>query len=253
MHKSVNLLVASALFAACFGLAAVTAQTPMPIPQVPAVAPVPRAQPAPTLQPPSPAPAPQVAVPAPAPAPQAAQKPVTPAPPPAPTPAVRGASEASQPFAPNVRIDVTITDQPATGAAAPIRKSMSVTAMATQRASSSVRSGVNVPVPYSTLPSGSSTPVTSYNYRTMGLNLDVRDIEVRGDEIRVVLMVEYSPLDESEKAAPTPPVPASYSNFSQSLYLSLENGKPIIAAQTSDPVPNRNRTLSVEVKATILK
>jgi len=235
MNKRIFLLVALALLVACVGFVTVRAQVPTPAPQVAATAPVPQA----------------------APAPQAAQKPTTPPPPPgppAPTQMVRPPSVET--FSNNVRVDVTITDQGATGA--PIRKSMSVTAMAGLRGSSSVRSGVNIPTPqtiYGAVASGgvNTIPITTYQYRTMGLSLDIRDIVLRGDFIRLILTVEYTPLDENQKLGTPVTTPVSYSNFSQSFDLVLENGKPIVAAVTSDPVPSRNRTLSVEVKATILK
>jgi hypothetical protein len=87
----------------------------------------------------------------------------------------------------------------------------------------------------------------------MGLSLDLREVEVRENQVRLGLTVEYSPLDESEKPKEPVTTPVSYSNFSQSFQLVLDSGKPIVAAETSDPVPNRNRKLSVEVKATILR
>ncbi len=180
--------------------------------------------------------------PTPAPAAQSTQKPAA-------------APEARQTY-PNVRIEVTITDQAGTGAA--IKKTMSVVA----NRQGSVRSGVNVPMVQTTFGSTDTTgargnPVTSYSYRTMGLNLDARDVYLSpAGLIHVQLSLEYNPIDEStEKSTASASTPglASYSNFSQSFTLDLENGKPIMAAVTSDPVPSRNRTLSVEVKATIVK
>jgi len=180
-----------------------------------------------------------------APAPQASQKP-TPAPaaPTAPSPYVPS---------PNVRIDVTITDQ--TGNAPPIKKMMTLVASR----NGSVRSGVNVPIASTTfgaLGQGgvNTVPISSYNYRMMGLNLDVRDVYVSPSSIRLGLSLEYNPIDEAaEKSSLSATTPVSFSNFSQSFTLELENGKPLLVAQTSDPVPSRNRTLTVEVKATIVK
>jgi len=207
MNKRVLVLIVSVVLVTPFAYASGIVQGPTP-----AVAAV------------QPTPAPQ-ATPAPSPTPQAAQKP-TPA---LATPPPAQAQPPMVPFPPNVRVDVTITDQ--TGSAAAIKKSVSVTA----NRSGSVRAGVNVPIPSSTSSGTAGAPVmSSYSYRTMGLNLDVMEVEVR------------------EPGAPAT-TPVSYSNFSQTFYLVLDNGKPIVAAITSDPVPNRNRTLSVEVKATILK
>jgi hypothetical protein len=188
---------------------------------------------------------------------QAAQKPIPPPPPrpPVPTASPAPAPPAETPGRPNVRIDVTITDQ--TGGGQAIKKTMSLVASR----NGSVRSGVNVPIVQTTFGAAgqgglNTIPVTSYSYRTMGLNLDVRDVYVSTTSgvIRVQLSLEYNPIDESaEKSAAPPATPASFSNFSQSFTLELENGRPLLVAQTSDPVPSRNRTLSVEVKATIVK
>jgi hypothetical protein len=183
-------------------------------------------------------PAPQAATtPQAAPAPAAAQKP-------APAPTLMG----------NVRIDVTIIDQAGTKTPA-ITKTMSIVVSR----NGSLRSGVNVPLPSTTFASekGSQpqgSPVTSYNYRNMGLSLDVAGLYLQPSGlIHVRMSLEYNPIDETDKAATPPGMPVSYSNFSQAFELDLENGKPLLVAQTSDPVPSHNRTLSVEVRATIVK
>jgi len=185
-----------------------------------------------------------------APVPQPAQRPTPPSPAVAPAPTATPAVTN-----PNVRIEVTITDQ--TGNAPAIKKAMSLVA----NRQGSVRSGVNVPIATTTFGAAgqgglNTIPVTSFNYRTMGLSLDVRDVYVStaNGMIRAQLSLEYNPIDEgAEKSAVSATTPASFSNFSQSFTLELENGKPLLVAQTSDPVPSRNRTLSVEVKATIVK
>jgi len=151
-------------------------------------------------------------------------------------------------------VDVTISDQTGTNLAT--KKTLSVVANRT----GSIRSGVNVPIPSSVFPSTipkdvpDARPITSYNYRTMGLSLDVSDMYLSSVTglIHVRISLEYNPIDETEKSFVVG-APVSYSNFSQAFTLDLDNGKPIVAVVTSDPVPSRNRTLSVEVKATILK
>jgi hypothetical protein len=157
----------------------------------------------------------------------------------------------------NVRIDVTIIDQSGTGA--PTKKSVSLTVSDGGRGS--VRSGVTVPVPSTTFvgKDTATTPVMSYNYRDMGLSLDVTNMVIRGNYVRLRLAVEYNPVDEKMTGAEgagavvAGQMPASFARFSQSLDLALENGKPLVVASSSDPVPSRNRTASLEVKATILK
>ena len=213
MNKRVFLLVASVLFLACFGFVAVTAQAPAPTPQVAPASPTP-------------------------------QKPT---PPPAPSP-----GQAVRELA-NVRVDVTITDRESPSSS--VTKMMSIVVSRNGQ----LRSGVNVPLPYTTFatgdkgPQAQGTPVTSYNYRNMGLSLDVTNLYIVGNLVHARISVEYNPVDATEKAGATIGMPVSYSNFSQTFELDLENGKPLVVAQTSDPVPNRDRRLAVEVKATILK
>jgi hypothetical protein len=157
----------------------------------------------------------------------------------------------------NVRVDVTITDQ--TGSGTPTRKTVSLTVSDYGRGS--VRSGVTVPIPSTTFvgKDTTTTPMMSYSYRDMGLSLDVTDTRIRGNYVHLRLAVEYNPVDEKMTNAEgvsgvvAGQMPASFARFSQTLDLSLENGKPLVVASSSDPVPSRNRTASLEVKATILK
>ena len=160
----------------------------------------------------------------------------------------------------NVRIEVTITDQ--TGSGAPTKKTVSLTV--SDEGTGSVRSGVTVPILSGVFTptagkEGEAKPATSFSYRDMGLSLDVRNVRIRGNYVRLRLAVEYNPVDEKMASIEGPTAsllaqaPASFARFSQTLDLALENGKPLIVASSSDPVPSRNRTASLEVKATILK
>ena len=217
---------------------------------VPAVAPV--AAPAIAGQTPPPPPMPPV----PSQAPRTPQPPKTP--PAEASPAVAELPQSNM----NVRVDVTIIDQ--SGSGAPTKKTVSLTVSDEGRGS--VRSGVTVPIPNMILAptpgsgkDAQAQPMTSYNYRDMGLSLDVTSVRIRGNYVRLRLAVEYNPVDEkmtgAEGSGPmvAGQMPASFARFSQSLDLALENGKPLVVASSSDPVPSRTRTASLEVKATILK
>lgn len=157
----------------------------------------------------------------------------------------------------NVRVEVTIIDQSGTGVTT--KKTVSLTVADGGRGS--VRSGVTVPIPSSIIGSREETrPTTSFSYRDMGLSLDVTGATIRGNYVRLRLAVEYNPVDEKMAttegqggAAWLAQGPASFARFSQNLDLALESGKPLVVASSSDPVPSRNRTASLEVKATILK
>jgi len=201
--------------------------------------------------------------PKPAQAPRATVAPEPPQPPkPATTPRPGTAPEAAPALAQarfsstNVRVEVTIIDQ--TGAGAPTKKTVSLTVSDGGRGS--VRSGVTVPIPSMIIDSeGTKKPSTSFSYRDMGLSLDVSRTMVMENYVRLNLAVEYNPVDEKMASSEGPTASmitqgvASFARFSQTLDLVLESGKPLVVASSSDPVPSRNRTASLEVKATILK
>jgi hypothetical protein len=163
---------------------------------------------------------------------------------------------------PNVRVDVTISYQVGQGPI--VKRSASLLVAAGEYGS--LRSGNQVAVPSTQfLPAASPKsesntaatpmapmgPMTSFNYRAVGLNVDARRVRVAGNRAKMDLNVEFSAVDE--KAPDSGSRPPSFPTFSQSLSLVLENGKPVVIAQTSDVVDNVERKQSVEVKATILR
>jgi hypothetical protein len=122
-----------------------------------------------------------------------------------------------------------------------------------------LRAGNSVPVPTTTLVTrnedGKDTPaakpLTNYNYRAVGLNVDViHAILMPGNRVRTSLSIEFSGVDD--KAASTTGAP-SFPTFSQSMALYLDSGKAVTVAQSSDFVDNVERKQTVEVKATILR
>jgi hypothetical protein len=249
---------------------------PTPAPPVWAATATPAAsQPAP---PPPPAPAaPQATQPPTPPSPPAASPQKPPAPPRAPrTPEPGRAPDAPAPGEPsreelpgrerieadrvNIRFEVTIGYQ--AGTAAPVKRSAVITAANNSGSGfsfASLRSGNNVPVPTTALTTkaedGKETPaarpLTSYNYRSVGLNVDVEQAAlVPGNRVRATLKIEFSGVDDKANSNSGAP---SFPTFSQRMSLYLDNGKPIIAAQSSDFVDNVERKQTVEVKATILR
>jgi hypothetical protein len=160
----------------------------------------------------------------------------------------------------NVRVDVTITDVNRGGPST--QKSISVTVQNGGRGS--VRSGVSLPVPSTTflpLTQGGTAfnPMTSWQYKDMGLSLDVTSVLITDNFVRLRLAVEYNPVDEKTanvegaNALPAGQNMASFAQFRQNLDLVLESGKSLVVATSSDPVPSRQRSASLEVKATILR
>ncbi len=189
------------------------------------------------------------------------QGPVPPKPavqPPAPqlAPSLKGSGEAE---AANVKIEVTITYQ--VGNAAPVRRTATLTIADQGRGY--LRSGNQVAVPSTSYqPVNPSikpdagmpavpAPLTSFNYKSVGLNVDAGNVYIQGNKAKLLLSVEFSAIDE--KSADLAGRPPSFPTFSENLSLVLESGKPLIVGESSDYVGNVERKQSVEVKATILR
>jgi hypothetical protein len=238
--------VATSAPTAPVAVAPVAARTPQPWPATtpaPAVA----AQP-PTAVAPVAMSTPQATPPVP---PQAkpGQATPTPRPPAEPAPAPKSLLDYE---AANVKIEVTITYQVGNGV--PVKRMATLTVADQGRGS--LRAGNQVAVPSTTfqpLAAGgpATSPITSVNYKSVGLNVDANRVYIQGNKTRMDLNVEFSAVDEkgSDAKAGYP----SFPTFSQSLTLVLESGKPVIVGQSSDVVDNVERRQTVEVKATILR
>jgi hypothetical protein len=169
--------------------------------------------------PPPPPPAPPAATPR---APRGrtpAAQPPPPAPPAPPAPPREG-----KPI--NVKVEVTITDK-RPGATA-ITKT--VTLVGGDSLRGSIRSEGRTPQ--------NNTP----------LNVDVEPTILPDGKIRVGLNLQYDVLGQSEGTAV---FPAPVTQIRDSVTMILESGKPMIVAQSADPVSDRQVT--VEVKATVLR
>jgi hypothetical protein len=154
--------------------------------------------------------------------------PKTPAAPALPAPFVHvDPSAGGQPI--NIRVDVTLIDQ--TGTAPPQPKTVMV--MLVDRALGQTRSV----------------------FEDRIINVDARP-ELRDGRIRVSITVQSAPIRPLYIAVPvTPDAEGNKSDHTldwrNSFSLLLENGKPMLALESSDQA--RNRKLSLEVKATIQK
>jgi hypothetical protein len=152
------------------------------------------------------------------------------APPGVPTPAALPTPRReAQPI--NVKVDVTIADQ--RGGAAPVKRTVSV--VVADAYSGMIRSQSEVmqvgPVP---------------------LNIDVEPLLLDNGKVRVKINLQYdwpAPLDSSGAAPARGTVIKT--GLHDTMVLILENGKPMIAAQSADPIGDRQVT--VEVKATVLR
>ena len=179
------------------------------------------AQPEP--QPPrTPRPATAPAAPGPAATPQAPQAP----------PVMMPGRSVGQPI--NIKVEVTITDQ--RGGTPALKKT--VTVVTGDNMNGYIRSSAN----YS-------------NIGNVPLNVDTEPQLLTDGKIRLRVNLEY---DLPAPAAIGPPdgVAATertlrVTQIRENLALILENGKPIVAAQSADPVGDRQVT--IEVKATVLR
>jgi hypothetical protein len=169
--------------------------------------------------------APPAPPPAPAPSPVAPpRQPAPPPPPPAPAPPPR----VGQPI--NVKVDLTITDQ--RGAGAPVKKTVTVVVADARggfiRSTSSASGIGGVP-----------------------LNVDVEPTILNDNKIRLVCNIQYDLPATEEALTNEKRGTITKSAIHENLSLILDNGKPIVAAQSADPIGDRQVT--VEVKATILR
>jgi hypothetical protein len=132
----------------------------------------------------------------------------------------------------NVKLEVTIADQ--VGSTAAIKKALNL--MVADGYTGAIRS-------YITIPPSEKSPTRRYS-----LNLDVRQVSIESNNVRLNLSLEYNPPETKAGEAPAPE-----SSFQQSGFFVLENGRPVVVAQWPDPLNDRDRRVSVEVKGTIVK
>ena len=161
---------------------------------------------------------------------------------PPPANAVAPAAESAQqptditPFA-NVRIDLTILDQVASGPAA--RKTVSL--YVADRSGASVRT--------------TGRMLTREGWRDVLINVDARPTVIRGksDAVRLDLGLEYRPIAAQSSSAPINMLEANVqpTALKQNVVTILDSGKPILISQAADPAADRR--ISVELKATIEK
>jgi glucose/arabinose dehydrogenase len=143
----------------------------------------------------------------------------------------------------NIRIEVSITDQSGNSPAA----KKVVTMIASDRQPTNVRSSASVPVANKT---GSGSPVMTYGYKTVQINVDARPAILQKDpnKVSVNFGLEYLPtsrVTDQEGAEP------GLTSWNERLSVILESGKPMIISQAADPTSDRK--ITVEITATILK
>jgi hypothetical protein len=143
--------------------------------------------------------------------------------------------EPSQPV--NIRLELTILDQ--TGPGEPSRKV--VTMHVADRFSASIRT--------------SGWVLTKEGRRDVSINVDAKPTVLRNKEgaVQVELGLSYQPtgLAATGNVATAAEAGSAQTGLNERIVTILENGKPLLVSQASDP--SLDRRISVEVKATILK
>ena len=132
----------------------------------------------------------------------------------------------------NVRIELTISDQRADG---PNEKKQ-VAMIVSETSWGKIRTHATTRPP---------SPTAGPNM-DVALNVDARPFINAAGNIQLELVVNYNPLDETNKAGLVRPT-----ELNQSLTVILQSGKPLVVAQAADPMVDRK--MIVEVVATILK
>jgi hypothetical protein len=127
----------------------------------------------------------------------------------------------------NIRIEVTIRDQ--RGSGQPEVKTINL--VAADRSVGRIRS------------SGSQL-FEKMGFRDVTLNVDARPMILREGQIRLNLTIEYRP-------AAAEAGPAASNMLSETIECIVMAGQPLVVSKSADP--NSDRSVTVEVKATVLK
>lgn len=168
--------------------------------------------------------------------------------PPRPESTARDVNDSSQ----NVRFEITVTYTSKSGG----DSTRSAVLTVKSGASGSFRSGNQVPVPSTTFTpiakadgaGNQLTPMTSFSYKAIGLDVDVERVSVgSGGRVTAIIKVDTTGVDTKSYQQP------SFSSFRQTFSLLLDSGKPLEVVRSRDVVNGVVTEQAIEVKATILK
>ena len=148
----------------------------------------------------------------------------------------------------NVRIDVTIALK---GDAKPLTKNLSM--VASDGRETKGRAGIEIPIASTRLvqkdDASPSVPVSTYNYRSVGVNVDATPQIIDATHTLLRMNIQFSTVYKPEGG------PGSQPSFGQGSHevrgIVFESGKPIVVTEAADGETGREYT--VQVTATILK
>jgi hypothetical protein len=132
----------------------------------------------------------------------------------------------------NVQVELTIADQRGDGPSEKKQVSMIVSEMHWGK----IRTHATTQPP---------SPTAGPNM-DVALNVDARPFITSAGHVQLELVVNYNPLDKTNKVGLVRPT-----ELNQSMTVVLQSGKPLVVAQAADPMVDRK--MIVEVVATILK
>jgi hypothetical protein len=117
----------------------------------------------------------------------------------------------------------------------------------------SLRMGVDVPVPSSVFSSkeGGNLPVTSYSYRSLGTNIDCAARTVEGGVFRLDLAVEETSVFLPEKSASTVAGAPAFRTFRSTFNVLLKDGQTTQHTAATDQVSGE--VLRVDVTVNVIK
>jgi Flp pilus assembly secretin CpaC len=142
----------------------------------------------------------------------------------------------------NVRIDVTIALK---GEAKPLLKNLSM--VAGDGRETKGRAGIEVPVPTS-FAAGTTAPIT-YQYRSVGVNVDATPQVLDATHVLLRMNIQFSTVYKPESGQAQQP---SFGQGSHEVRgIVFESGKSVVVTQAADGETGREYT--VEVRATLLK
>ena len=127
----------------------------------------------------------------------------------------------------NIRIELTIRDQRGDGP--PQVKTVNL--VAADRSAGRIRTV-------------GSVSVEKMGFQAVTLNVDARPMILRHGQVRLNLTLEYRP---AEAESGTPPA----NTVSETIECVVLSGQPLVVSKSADPISDRSVT--VEVKATVLK
>jgi type II secretory pathway component GspD/PulD (secretin) len=127
--------------------------------------------------------------------------------------------------------------------------------VANDNAKTSMRMGVDVPVPQTVFKGGdvASAPISSFNYRSVGTNIDCFARTIEGGWFKLDLGVSDSAVYVPEKGGTSPGLAGipSFRSFTSTFNVLLKDGQTAQHIAATDPVSGE--VLRVDVTLTVLK